>query len=292
MVIEFAKKHSGIANPLRGATSTTQDVSNDALKKAVSELLGQANELPSGPSRTLLTEYLNHAIRLLNDDPLKMRIVARMGQIESRFKSPKGDTSALFGSLGDKAIELAKLIQSDQSIPGKEQLLNETKHILGDLSKCLGSNGSTLERRLGLSIPKVMVAAAAAFAAGFRGADLVIFTAIAGAESTYDPNNSTYGPTDNSHGLWQVNLKGSLKSRIPEICRLSGKDSAVEALHDPEFNAKYSKKLYDSKINRGLVARRFSDWSAYNHGRHRKYMGIAKIAVNQYLASIGEEVNT
>lgn len=102
-------------------------------------------------------------------------------------------------------------------------------------------------------------------AAGFSAAEAVTMTAIAGAESGFDPaavgdvglQNATWGP---SIGLWQVR---SIKAQ-------SGTGGVRDAtrLSDPAFNAKSAYSIYKGQ---GLSA-----WSTYSNGAYKGYVATAQ----------------
>lgn len=114
-----------------------------------------------------------------------------------------------------------------------------------------------------------------AYAAGFRGEDLVLAVAIAMAESSGNPEsvNNTPSTGDYSVGLWQINYYSSLRA---ERTRMFG---PPEGLTNPAKNAAAAYTLYR---NRGG----FRDWSTYNRGAHLRYMSAARSAI----ASLGSRV--
>jgi hypothetical protein len=103
----------------------------------------------------------------------------------------------------------------------------------------------------------------AAMAAGFTADQATIMTAIAGAESAYNTNAHNPKPPDNSYGLWQINMLGSMG---PERRRLFGIGSN-EALFDPATNARAAKAIFSQQGYRA--------WSTYSSGSYKKYLADA-----------------
>ncbi|MBY8852241.1 transglycosylase SLT domain-containing protein, partial [Saccharothrix sp. MB29] len=75
--------------------------------------------------------------------------------------------------------------------------------------------------------------------AGFRGQDLTIAVAVALAESGGDPRAHNSTPPDDSYGLWQVNMLGSLG---PARRREFGLDSDSD-LFSPAENARAANRI-------------------------------------------------
>lgn len=101
----------------------------------------------------------------------------------------------------------------------------------------------------------------AALQAGFTPDQATIMTAIAGAESGYSTNAYNPKPPDNSYGLWQINMLGSMG---PERRRLFG-ISSNNALFDPAINARAAKAIFDLQG--------FRAWSTYSSGSYKKHLG-------------------
>lgn len=74
----------------------------------------------------------------------------------------------------------------------------------------------------------------AAALAGFKGDSLIIATALAGAESGWNPRAHNPKPPDNSYGLWQINMINSLGPARRKQFGLASN----EELFDPVKNAK------------------------------------------------------
>lgn len=119
---------------------------------------------------------------------------------------------------------------------------------------------------MGISITGSALAADAAFKAGFRGAALITAVAIAGAESTFNPNalgdvalqNSEWGP---SLGLWQI------RSLNPAFLHLEPIRDA-DKLYDPYFNAKAAFQISKKGTD-------FSPWSTFMNDAYQNYVQIA-----------------
>ncbi len=96
--------------------------------------------------------------------------------------------------------------------------------------------------------------------AGFK--DAATASAIAMAESGGNPraHNGNAGTGDDSYGLWQINMLGSMgPSR-----RKSFGITSNEQLYNPMTNAKAAKKIYDGQG--------WNAWSVYKSGAYKKYM--------------------
>ena len=107
--------------------------------------------------------------------------------------------------------------------------------------------------------------------AGFSGNDLGIAIAIALAESSGNPkaHNNNRETRDNSYGLWQINMYGSLGPARRKQYKLSKN----EDLFDPTTNARVAYGIYKSRGG-------FADWSTYTSGVYKKSLNAALIAVS------------
>lgn len=114
--------------------------------------------------------------------------------------------------------------------------------------------------------------AGVALNAGFTGAALVTAVAVALGESGGNPNahNGNAGTGDNSYGLWQINMLGSMGPERRARFNLKSNDE----LFNPSTNAKAAYALYKGRGG-------FGDWSVYNHGTYLRYMARAQKAVKE-----------
>lgn len=96
--------------------------------------------------------------------------------------------------------------------------------------------------------------------AGFKGADVNIAAAVAMAESS--GNSRSYNPVgrDDSYGLWQINMKGSLG---PDRRKKFGITKNSD-LFDPGINARAAKRIKDDS---GWGA-----WTTYTSGKYKQYL--------------------
>ncbi len=101
--------------------------------------------------------------------------------------------------------------------------------------------------------------------AGFNKNDAKIMGAIGMAESPGDPNahNTNAKTGDNSYGLWQINMLGSMGPSRRKSFGISNN----EELFNPSVNAKAAYKIYKSQ---GLGA-----WSTYKTGAYKDYLNGA-----------------
>ncbi|MDQ2587641.1 type VII secretion target [Saccharothrix yanglingensis] len=104
--------------------------------------------------------------------------------------------------------------------------------------------------------------------AGFRGQDLTIAVAVALAESGGDPRAHNSTPPDDSYGLWQVNMLGSLG---PARRREFGLDSDSD-LFSPAENARAANRISGD-------GRDWTPWSTYTNGAYRKHLDEARRGV-------------
>lgn len=96
--------------------------------------------------------------------------------------------------------------------------------------------------------------------AGFTGNDADIAVAVALAESGGDPTSHNSTPPDDSYGLWQINMLGSLGPVRSKQYGLS----SYSALYDPATNARVAHGIWQTSG--------WSAWSTYTSGAYKKYM--------------------
>jgi hypothetical protein len=106
-----------------------------------------------------------------------------------------------------------------------------------------------------------------AYDAGFRGDGLVTAVAVALAESGGDTKAHNDKGLDDSYGLWQINMYGSLG---PDRRRDHDLDSNRE-LWDPEVNAEVANAI--SKDGKDWTL-----WATYEDGLHRPFLDEARRA--------------
>ncbi|GAB3009628.1 transglycosylase SLT domain-containing protein [Saccharothrix stipae] len=104
--------------------------------------------------------------------------------------------------------------------------------------------------------------------AGFRGQDLTIAVAVALAESGGDPRAHNATPPDNSYGLWQINMLGSMG---PARRREFGLESNRE-LFDPAENARAANKISGD-------GRSWTPWTTYTSGAYKRHLDEARRGV-------------
>lgn len=109
--------------------------------------------------------------------------------------------------------------------------------------------------------------AGAAKAAGFSGGNLAKAVAIALAESSGNEKAHNAVPPDNSYGLWQINMLGSMG---PARRKQFGLKSNEE-LFNPTTNAKAAYAIASGGKN-------FRPWSTYTSGAYLRYMSRANKA--------------
>lgn len=118
--------------------------------------------------------------------------------------------------------------------------------------------------------------------AGGSAASAPIAAAIALAESGGNPSshNGNAGTGDNSYGLWQINMIGSMgPARLAEF----GLTSNTQ-LFDPLTNAKAAVKVSNGGSN-------FGPWTTYTSGAYRKFLQSG-VAPNMTAGGAGGTVGT
>jgi Lysozyme like domain len=110
-----------------------------------------------------------------------------------------------------------------------------------------------------------------AYAAGFRGSALQTMVAITEPESGRNPRAHNPNPPDDSYGLWQINMLGSMG---PDRARQWGLDpnAPYDELYDPNVNARAAWDLSGGGTN-------FRPWSTYNRSDYQQYMDEARAAM-------------
>jgi Lysozyme like domain len=103
--------------------------------------------------------------------------------------------------------------------------------------------------------------------AGFSGNDLDIAVAVALAESEGNTKAHNGKGEDDSYGLWQINMFGSMgPGRRRDFALASDAD-----LYQPDVNAKAAYKIWKSQgWKRG--------WTTYSSGKYIKFLPAAKAA--------------
>lgn len=111
--------------------------------------------------------------------------------------------------------------------------------------------------------------ASAARGAGLSGNAVAIAVAIALAESGGDTASHNAIPPDDSYGLWQINMLGSLG---PERRQRFGLTSNTQ-LYDPAVNARVMVALSNGGTN-------WKPWTTYTRGTYLLYMARGNAAAN------------
>jgi hypothetical protein len=95
---------------------------------------------------------------------------------------------------------------------------------------------------------------------------VAIMTAIAWAESGGDTQAHNAKPPDDSYGLWQINMLGSMGAR--RRAQFGIKDN--KELFNPATNAMAAKAVYQEQG--------YSAWSVYTSGKYKQHLEAAKQA--------------
>jgi hypothetical protein len=112
--------------------------------------------------------------------------------------------------------------------------------------------------------------AEAAAAAGFGGESIAIAVAIALAESSGETLAHNAKPPDDSYGLWQINMLGSLGPARRAQFGLS----ANSDLFDPFINARAAYIVSNG-------GRNWRPWSTFTSGAYARYVGAVPSGVPQ-----------
>lgn len=128
-----------------------------------------------------------------------------------------------------------------------------------------------------MNVAQVM---ALAYDAGIRNpVDLARAGAVAMAESSGNPNAHNRIPPDDSYGLWQINMYGSLGPERRERFGLASND----ALFDPATNARAMFAISGGGKN-------WKPWSTYGGARYLLHYPAAQAAAAGVLAAKGAGV--
>lgn len=111
---------------------------------------------------------------------------------------------------------------------------------------------------------------------GWRGGDLVTAVEVVLAESGGNSQAHNTRPPDDSYGLFQINMYGTLGPARRAAWHLS----SDAALLDPGINASAAWSLYLA------AGRRFTDWSTYLHGTTAMFASRATAAVSAITAAM------
>jgi hypothetical protein len=111
-----------------------------------------------------------------------------------------------------------------------------------------------------------------AFEAGFRGDNLTTAVAIALAESSGKTDAYNGDGLDDSYGLWQINMYGSLG---PDRRQTYDLDNNRELLN-PATNAEVARGLFERNGDT------FNDWSTYTKGIYKQHLDEARKGVREF----------
>jgi hypothetical protein len=103
--------------------------------------------------------------------------------------------------------------------------------------------------------------------AGLSGEAVAVAVAVALAESGGNPNAHNPIPPDNSYGLWQINMIGSLGPARRSMLGIASND----ALYDPGVNARAMAILSNHGAN-------WHPWTTYTTGRYLFYLSRGRAA--------------
>lgn len=103
--------------------------------------------------------------------------------------------------------------------------------------------------------------------AGVSGDNVAIAVAVALAESGGNTTSHNPIPPDDSYGLWQINMLGSLGPARRKQFGISSND----ALYDPAVNARAMYAISGGGTN-------WKPWSTYTSGKYRFYLPRGKAA--------------
>lgn len=126
---------------------------------------------------------------------------------------------------------------------------------------------------------------ALAKAAGFTPDQAVVMGAISQAESSGNSNSYNGVGRDNSYGLWQINMIGSLGTERDALFKklIPGYTNRND-LFDPWKNAQAAKIIYNQQGP--------SAWSTYSSGAYRPYLNNAANGIGAGSSTAGINYNT
>lgn len=105
---------------------------------------------------------------------------------------------------------------------------------------------------------------------------LAIAVAVAMAESGLNERAHNGVPPDDSYGLWQINMYGSMGPARREKYGLSSND----ALYDPATNARVMADISNNGKN-------WSAWTTYTRGRYKIFLPVAVVAADARIVKGG-----
>jgi hypothetical protein len=121
----------------------------------------------------------------------------------------------------------------------------------------------------------------AVYAAAAGAANPQLAAAVAMAESGGNANAHNALPPDDSYGLWQINMRGTLG---PDRRKKLGITSNSQ-LYDPATNARAMVMISSGGTN-------FTPWSTYTSGAYQKYASPATVGANAQQAGWIDNLNT
>lgn len=113
-------------------------------------------------------------------------------------------------------------------------------------------------------------------AAGLSGQNVAIAVAIAIAESGGNPNAHNAVPPDDSYGLWQINMLGSLGPQRRSALGISSNTQ----LYDPSINARAMAMISSGGSN-------WKPWTTYTRGTYQLFMSRGQAAAGNPSAAPG-----
>ncbi|NBZ97098.1 MAG: hypothetical protein EBR40_11890, partial [Proteobacteria bacterium] len=108
------------------------------------------------------------------------------------------------------------------------------------LQKYAGNNSVEAKSADAATAAKILATLKVAAATGLSGDELIAAVSIAGRESNFNPNvhNPNRSTGDDSYGLWQINLLGSMGASRRKALGLAADGSQDSKLMDPALNAR------------------------------------------------------
>jgi hypothetical protein len=111
--------------------------------------------------------------------------------------------------------------------------------------------------------------------AGLSQQNAIVASAVAMGESGGDPRQHTVDADDDSYGLWQINMRGSMGPTRRALYGLKSNDDLL----DPVTNAHVMSAISHQGQN-------WSKWGAYTNGSYKRFMPTSPSATAKLLGKL------
>lgn len=205
---------------------------------------------------TLVIVEDNAVLKTISSDAYISRLAAGMGWHPSEFNGPQ-TVEALQKILGEAGVSTVR-----QYVSMRYGLANPLQDgSAAALASSAGTAGPHAQQTIASMVGLVK-------SVGFSGMAAATAIAVAMAESGGNPNSHNATPPDDSYGLWQINMLGSLGPARRKQFGLTSNDQ----LYDPVVNARAAFSISSGGNN-------WTPWSTFNNGAYKTFINDARAAV-------------